>query len=117
MKVEIFVSNGCSHRDRALEIVNAALSESGRAETPVAITVNDYEDAKVKRCFGSPTIRVNGMDVEYGDREPEEFTAGCRYYNTPDGWQPLPRKELVARGIETAARREQAAATSPSKSQ
>ena len=109
MKIEVLVSPSCSHRDRAVEIVQEAAQESGRQETPEVVFVGDYEDAKKRRCFGSPTIRVNGMDVEYGDREPEEFSAGCRYYNTADGWQPLPRKELVMRGIETAARREQSA--------
>jgi hypothetical protein len=108
MKIEVFVSTSCSHKDQAQEIVSDAARESGLDETPAVVMVGDYEDAKAKRCFGSPTIRVNGMDVEYGDREPEEFTTGCRYYNTPDGWQPLPRKDLVLRGIETAARRERA---------
>jgi hypothetical protein len=109
MKVELFVANACPHREKAMQIVADALAERGRTEQPEVVMVGDYEDAKAKRCFGSPTIRVNGMDVEYGDREPEEFTAGCRYYNTPDGWQPLPRKELVVRGIDTALRREQSA--------
>jgi hypothetical protein len=49
------------------------------------------------------------MDVEYGDREPEEFATSCRFYNSPEGWRPLPSKGLVLRGIETALRRQQAA--------
>ncbi len=109
MKIEVFVSPSCSHGEKAREITAEAVRESGLDETPSVVVVKDYEEAKSLRCFGSPTIRVNGMDVEYGDREPEEFTTGCRYYNTPDGWQPLPRKELVMRGIEVAQRREQAA--------
>jgi hypothetical protein len=106
MKIEVFLSGSCSHRDAALRIVQEAADESGISESPVTTMVSDYEDAKSKRMFGSPTVRVNGMDVEYGDREPEEFTTGCRFYNSAEGWQPLPRKELVVRGIEVARARE-----------
>ncbi len=107
MNVEVQVSSSCGHRDTTLEAVKAAMAEAGIAGEPRIVNVGDYEQAKALRCFGSPTVRVDGVDVEYGDREPEEFSAGCRFYNAPEGWQPLPRKELVMRGIETAARREQ----------
>lgn len=105
MKVELFVSPSCPHRDAALQIVEAALAESGEAGTPDVTSISDYDVAKARRFFGSPTVRVDGVDVEYGDREPEEFTTSCRYYNGPNGWEPLPRKELVRRGIEMAQRR------------
>ena len=108
MKVELFVSPSCSHREKARAIVAEAVTESGQEDAPEVIVVTDYDDAKARRYFGSPTVRVNGMDIEYGDREPEEFATGCRFYNSPDGWQPLPRKELVKRGIEIALRRQQA---------
>jgi glutaredoxin len=110
MKIEIFVSNACPHREAAKQLVDEAAQEAGVQETPAVITVNDYEDAKAKRMFGSPTVRVNGMDIEYAEREPEEFTTGCRFYNSAEGWKPLPRKELILRGIEVARAREARAA-------
>lgn len=106
MKIELFVSPGCSHRDQALAVVSEAAAESGHHEPPRVVTVGDYGDAKTLRSFGSPTVRVDGVDVEYGEREPEEFSTGCRFYNSPEGWQPVPRKEMVKRGIEAAQRRQ-----------
>ena len=44
-------------------------------------------------------IRVDGIDVEYGDREPDEYQAGTRYYNTPEGWKPYPHARLIANTI------------------
>lgn len=110
MNVEVQVSSSCGHRDVTLEAVKAAMAEAGIAGEPRVVNVGDYEQAKALRCFGSPTVRVDGVDVEYGDREPEEFTTGCRYYNSPEGWVPFPRKELVLRGIDTAKRRAERAA-------
>jgi hypothetical protein len=110
MKVEVQVSSSCPHRDATLAAVQAAMAEAGIEGEPQVVSVGDYEQAKTLRCFGSPTVRVDGVDVEYGDREPEEFTTGCRYYNSPEGWVPVPRKELVLRGIDTAKRRAERAA-------
>ena len=109
MKVELYVSPSCSHKDQARAIVDEAIAESGQAADVEVISIGEYEEAKAKRFFGSPTVRVNDMDVEYGDREPEEFATSCRFYNSPDGWRPLPSRGLVLRGIETALRRQQAA--------
>ena len=65
---------------------------SKRTEPPPRL--HELEDAKTKRFLGSPSIRVNGIDVEYGDREPDEYQAGTRYYNTPQGWKPFPHARL-----------------------
>ena len=61
--------------------------------------VIDSEDARDKKFLGSPSIRVDGVDVEYGDREPDEYQAGTRYYNTPEGWKQYPHARLIANTI------------------
>ena len=77
MNVEVQVSSSCGHRDATLEAVKAAMSEAGIAGEPRVVNVGDYEQAKALRCFGSPTVRVDGVDVEYGDREPVFLLAGA----------------------------------------
>jgi hypothetical protein len=36
------------------------------------------------------------VDVEYGEREPDEYQAGTRYYNSPAGWKPFPHARMIA---------------------
>jgi hypothetical protein len=91
--------------DETRRIVEGAVKEAGVDAPVTVVPVLGFEDAKEKRCFGSPTIRVDGTDIEYGDREPEEYTAGCRYYNTADGWKPVPGAGMVLRAIREAAAR------------
>ena len=55
--------------------------------------------------LGTPSIRVEGKDVEYGDRPPEEVQIGTRYYNTPEGWKPYPHTKLIANAILEAHNR------------
>ena len=61
--------------------------------------VSSNEDATAKRFLGTPSIRVEGVDVEYGERAPEEVQLGTRYYNTPEGWKPYPHPRLIANAI------------------
>ncbi|MEX2079988.1 MAG: hypothetical protein WEC33_00085, partial [Dehalococcoidia bacterium] len=67
--------------------------------------VESFEEAKTYPYLGSPPIREQGMDVEYGEREPEEWQTGTRYYNTPAGWKPYPHAKLVANAILEALSR------------
>ena len=57
-------------------------------------------------CIASPTIRIDGLDVEYQEREPEERSAGQRYFNTPAGWKPYPEVGMIVRALEAAKVRE-----------
>ena len=108
MRVEVYVTRSCSHQEATRQIVAEALAEAGAAGTEAAvIQVDSPEEARAKKVFGSPTVRVNGVDVEYGEREPEETSAGCRYFATPDGWQPVPTRGVIVRALAVARAREQ----------
>ncbi len=74
--------------------------EATAIEVDVTYTeVTSQEDATARRFLGTPSVRVEGIDVEYGDRPPEEVQTGVRYYNTPEGWKPYPHARLIANAI------------------
>ncbi len=108
MRIEAYVTRSCSHQDATRQIIDEAMAEANAADAEVSIIeVDSPEEARQKKVFGSPTVRVNGVDVEYGEREPEETSAGCRYYSTPDGWKPVPQRGLIVRALTVARGREQ----------
>jgi hypothetical protein len=99
MKIEFLYSKATGRSKEAEEAVRMAI-ESTDPSIEVSYTeVDGSEDARDKRFLGSPSIRVDGIDVEYGDREPDEYQAGTRYYNTPQGWKPYPHARLIANTI------------------
>lgn len=99
MKIEFLYSKATGRSAEAEEAVRMAI-ESTDPSIEVSYTeVDGSEDARDKRFLGSPSIRVDGIDVEYGDREPDEYQAGTRYYNTPQGWKPYPHARLIANTI------------------
>ncbi len=84
-------------------MVRGYLAESGvEAEIEEVVTAN-FEDAKDVRSLGSPTVRIDGVDIEYGTNEPQEFTSECRYYNTTEGWKPVPPENLILGAITRAS--------------
>lgn len=94
---------GESHHEEVRALLREALDESGLSDVEVQETViRGDEEAIPIKCLGSPTIRVNGFDIEYREREPDETTAGVRYYNTPAGWKSVPEKGLILRALERA---------------
>lgn len=99
MNIEFMYSKATGRGAEAEEALKMAIESTG-ADTEVVYTeVDGMEDAKDKKFLGSPSIRVNGVDVEYGDREPDEYQAGTRYYNSPQGWKPFPHARLIANTI------------------
>lgn len=104
MEVTLILSErGREHWDRIREVLAEAMADAGVAELPVQETlVRDDEDALAARCIGSPTIRVNGNDVEYMEREPDERSAGVRYFSTVSGWKPVPEKGMIVRALRKA---------------
>ncbi len=110
MKIETYLGRGCSHETATRQVIDQALADASITDAElVFISVDTPEDARARRMLGSPTIRVNGIDVEYGDREPDETTTGCRYFNTPDGWKPVPHPGMIVRTINVARAREKKA--------
>lgn len=96
MKIHFLYSKSTGIQKDADENLKQALDATGMTAEVVYVEVTDSEDAKAKKFLGSPSIRVNGIDVEYGEREPDEYQAGTRYYNTPAGWKPFPHARLIA---------------------
>ncbi|MBE0608300.1 MAG: hypothetical protein IH609_02900 [Dehalococcoidia bacterium] len=99
MKIEFLYSKATGRAAGAEEALRLALEATDPTIEVIYTEVDGSEDARDKKFLGSPSIRVNGIDVEYGDREPDEYQAGTRYYNTPEGWKPYPHARLIANTI------------------
>ena len=115
MDVTLTLTERCGHHEQARALLRDALAELGLTDMlEVKETlIRTDEDAVTTKCLGSPTIRVDGFDIEYQEREPDETSAGCRYFNSPAGWKPIPEKGMLLRALTRAKERE-AGGTPPS---
>ena len=105
MRIELFVARDDPIAAEARALIGEAAAACGGGETVATIGIASDDEARARRCLGSPTIRVEGLDVEYGEREPPETTAGERWYSTPEGWRRLPTAGMVGYAIREARAR------------
>lgn len=90
MKVEILYFEGCPNYRAARALVERAGSEVGVETELELIEVPDPESAQRLRFLGSPTIRVDGRDVEPGAERRSDFVLACRVYRLAAGLAGLP---------------------------
>ncbi|MGH2934328.1 MAG: DF family (seleno)protein [Gaiellaceae bacterium] len=88
--VEVLTFEGCPHAEPALELVRRVVAETGVTATIRQIDVPDTETAEAHRFLGSPTIQVNGHDIEPGAEERADYVLSCRIYCADDGFRGEP---------------------------
>jgi hypothetical protein len=84
MRVELLFWDGCPSHPRALADLREAMS--ALALDPSRIVVREIRtdaEAGRERFVGSPTIRIDGVDVQPTREEPYGLT--CRVYHRRDG--------------------------------
>jgi len=97
--IEFLYWEGCPSHPEALELLRDVLATRGRDDEIELREVSSQADAEALRFPGSPTIRVEGRDVD-----PHGATArpalNCRIYRLPDGRiSPVPSREQLEEAL------------------
>ncbi len=95
----------CPSHDVALDRLRQVLAEEGIQAEIEIIKVETEEQAQRLRFIGSPTILVNGQDL---DPPPPDAHYGltCRAYRLEDGRiSPLPSPDMIRRALRMATTR------------
>jgi len=101
MKIEVLYVPGCPNYQPALERIQKILvSESLRADIE-GILVSSEVAARALEFAGSPTIRVNGTDVEPNHKNATGLA--CRLYANSGG---VPSEEMLRLAFSRARQRE-----------
>lgn len=101
MRVELFFTPDCPHRGPAMTQLRAVLRLEGVAEEIHEVVVTSAKRAEKLRFRGSPTIRINGRDIDPEPQVSESFALACRIY--PGAGEPgVPSAEMMRRAIREA---------------
>lgn len=80
MVVRVLSFAGCPHVEQTVERVWAAIHAEGLAATVERVEVTGEAMARKLGFLGSPSVHVNGRDVEPEARDSKAVGFGCRTY-------------------------------------
>jgi hypothetical protein len=99
--IKILYFDGCPNLD-GLETRIRALVDRLGYDTPIeARRIASDAQAHEEHFLGSPTVRVNGIDVEPDAETRHAYGLVCRMYRTDEGLRHSPPDEWIATALQT----------------
>lgn len=103
MRVSFLYYEDCLSHDPALERLREVMTEEGIPGEVRVAKVETEEQARELRFVGSPTIRVDGQDID--PPSDARYALTCRAYRLADGRiSPLPSKDMIRRALRSLAK-------------
>ena len=109
MHVSFLFYEDCPSHELALERLREVLAEEGIDTDVEVVEVESEEQARQLRFVGSPTILINGLDIDPPPPN-SHYALTCRAYRLEDGRiSPLPSPETMRRAIAATDKAEPSA--------
>lgn len=99
MMIQLLYFDGCPHVEAAEARLRAVLEEMAVSAPIERVRIADEAMATRLRFPGSPTIRVEGSDVDPPAHD-AGFALRCRVYHTPRGLEGVPSAERIRAALE-----------------
>jgi hypothetical protein len=95
MKIELLYFDGCPSYAELLPRLRELLAGEGVDEEVELRRVESPEEAERERFLGSPTVRIDGEDVDPSAVERTDFGLECRLYRTEEGLVRTPPEDWI----------------------
>ena len=105
MTIRLLSFPECPNAKPALQLVEDVVLDLGIAANIETLHVNSAEEAEAYRFLGSPTIQIEGNDIEQSRRSDEPCYA-CRVYQINDRQGGVPPRQMLVDAIHEVVRAE-----------
>ena len=105
MNVELYYFEDCPSYEKALANLKEALRAEGLPQSVTMVEVASEEDAQRKRLIGSPTIRIDGIDVEGLEADERGYSFGCRVYSDNGSRAGWPAAKTIRAALRNERRK------------
>jgi len=101
LDIRFLYSRECPSYEEALQRLRQVIKEEGIDPSVEVFEVETREQAEKLRFLGSPTILIDGQDI---DPQPNpQYALTCRAYRLEDGRiSPLPSVEMIRGALRSA---------------
>jgi hypothetical protein len=101
--IEILYFDGCPNHQGLADHIRSLLAASG-IDLPIRLRrVESADQAQTELFLGSPSVRVNGIDVDPTAPARNTFGLSCRVYQTADGLRGTPPDDWILRAARAVA--------------
>lgn len=97
MVIEVFYVPGCPNHQAAMDQLRSVLRIASISVPIQEVAINDEATARQIKFPGSPTVRIDGRDVESNPQA--SYGLACRLYSNGSG---VPSIETLQRAVSTA---------------
>ena len=98
MRISVLSFVGCPNGKPTLELVRRIAAAQQPDAVIERIEVASQQEAARLRFLGSPTVQINGVDIDPDSRRRVNFGLACRLY----GRSGVPTAELIVAAIRDA---------------
>ena len=102
MKIEVLYVSGCPNHPPVIKTIAEVLRECGLQEQITEIEVTGSDAAVALEFPGSPTIRIDGTDIEPDLHQANSYGLMCRTYIVDGKPKGVPRREWIRDAIMRA---------------
>ena len=103
MKVELLYVPDCPNHLPTLEIIRDVLREEDLPQDITQVEVTDATQAGELSFQGSPSVLVDGKDVEPGQNAFAMYGVSCRTYFVDGRFQGVPPREWIRNAVRAAS--------------
>jgi hypothetical protein len=97
--IEVLYVQDCPHYPATLALIERMRAELGIDTELRTSLILDQAAAERARFPGSPTVRVDGRDVEPGSEPATEYVVGCRLYRLQHRFAGQPEERWVREAL------------------
>jgi hypothetical protein len=98
VRIRILFFDGCPHLAATEARVKAVVASLTSDADLQLVRIESADDARRHRFLGSPTVQIDGVDIEPDARSRTDFVLGCRLY----GSAGIPPAAMIAAAIREA---------------
>jgi hypothetical protein len=101
LRVELLYFDGCPNHLVAEEVLKEVMADENVQAPVIRVQVETPESAVSQRFLGSPTIRLNGKDIDPAGDD-GQYSLRCRMYRINGKLSGVPDIELIRAALRQA---------------
>lgn len=101
-ELELLWFEGCANHPAARQMLEEVIAAVAPGTPITDVDATDPAVAERVRFPGSPTIRVDGRDVDPSYVDPGDYSPRCRLYRTSAGLKGLPERRWIVDALAEA---------------